>query len=827
MITWFGKLLGLDNVASIEDVQFSLSAAWAQFSSAGAWLFFFFVGIAVACFYYYLRLHNRGNRAARGFLAILRAVMLCLLILILAEPVVVFRLFSEPKPQLWVLFDGTDSMAIEDELSGSQRAALEDLLEPPSEATSPGLEGVAPNPDETVRRPRIDYVRRLFAGRPDNLLARLNEKFRLKTFVFDETVRELPDPSGWVGSDENANEKLTTTGQFTALGSAFRELSRRQATSDLAGLLVVSDFDQNSGPVATEAAQRFGVPVFTVGVGPAAVKDVRIALDAPVLMKKAERTTVNVAIEHEGTEADLAALRPSVQVRVLARPLGTDRDDASEVIEIGTKTVELTSNRVHEEFPFVPEVIGRYTLEAEVEPLEGEVVEQNNRAERPVNIRDDFLRLMYVEYEPTWEWRFVKEVFHRDRLVGMRGFRTFLRSADPNVREENELFLPTMTPSRAEFFANDVIFLGDMPAATLSTRFCEMVEEFVSKFGGGLVVVSGPRFGPGQLQNTPLANMLPVVVDPDARLRDQREFNFQLTYEAEITDFMRLGETDEENEKAWGLLDRVPWYQPVARMHSQGRALAVHPYDMCDDGQTPQPLIAIRRYGKGEVVYVAANETWRLRRKYGEEYYRQFWGQMIHRLGLSHALGDQKRFVVSTDRQQYKADEKVILTVEAYDSNYQPLEDEKIPDGALLAEVVVPGQAQDGSEQLQRYPVGRVREGVFEARVPVDVGGEYRVRVRDPITAELSEVRFQVTDLSAERRSAVRNVALQREISATTGGKTADLVDAAQLVDEIDLTSRSETSIRVIPIWNTWPCFLLVLALMLGEWLGRKWMSLP
>ena len=32
---------------------------------------------------------------------------------------------------------------------------------------------------------------------------------------------------------------------------------------------------------------------------------------------------------------------------------------------------------------------------------------------------------------------------------------------------------------------------------------------------------------------------------------------------------------------------------------------------------------------------------------------------------------------------------------------------------------------------------------------------------------------------------------------------------------------------EVIPLWNTWLSFGLVVALMLGEWLGRKWANLP
>ena len=99
-------------------------------------------------------------------------------------------------------------------------------------------------------------------------------------------------------------------------------------------------------------------------------------------------------------------------------------------------------------------------------------------------------------------------------------------------------------------------------------------------------------------------------------------------------------------------------------------ALAVHPNRYCvskTGKKQKQPIIATQQYGRGEVVYVGFNETWRLRKMYGERYYRQFWGQMIHRLGLSHAMGGQKRFVLRTDRRSYRTDDEVLLTVEAYD----------------------------------------------------------------------------------------------------------------------------------------------------------------
>ena len=166
---------------------------------------------------------------------------------------------------------------------------------------------------------------------------------------------------------------------------------------------------------------------------------------------------------------------------------------------------------------------------------------------------------------------------------------------------------------------------------------------------------------------------------------------------------MQLGANEIENAKAWDNLGKLPWYQPVAAKHPMPDVLAEHPTDKCADGKTPQPLIAIRKYGKGEVVYLGFNETWRLRRRYGEKYYRQFWSQLIYRLGMSHALGADKRFVARLDQQQYRAEDKVTLTVEAYDENYEPLADENLPERGLVAELV--DSRQERAPQIdQRSP---------------------------------------------------------------------------------------------------------------------------
>ncbi len=388
---------------------------------------------------YYFRYQRRGRATPRALLAACRAALLCLLVLVLAEPVMTFKLVSTPKPHLWVLFDGTDSMAIQDELPESDRRKLSQAVGMKPDAAPPGASGAKLTPS------RAEYVQSLLSRPKGNLLRSLEERFRIKAFIFDDGVRELADeasPNELSVSPPALAGRITTKGQFTALGEAFYELARRQATSRLAGLLVFSDFNQNSGPSAESAASRLGAPIYTVGVGPAAAMDLRVKLEAPLRMTKAERNEIHVILEQEGVQ------EPSVNLRVTAIRVDAGLTSV-EPITIADRQVDLNGYATPLTIPYTPDVTGLYKLTAEVDALAGEVIDQNNRAEREVSIRDDFMRLMFVEYEPTWEWRFIKEVFHRDKLVGMRGFRTFLRSADPKVRQYNELFLRTSRRSAA------------------------------------------------------------------------------------------------------------------------------------------------------------------------------------------------------------------------------------------------------------------------------------------------------------------------------------------------------------------------------------------
>ena len=807
---WLGRLLGREDLTQVDQARFSFGAGWAH--EDPAWVLFAIAGLGLVAFWFYLRRQPTRRPIGIG-LAVVRTLTLAVVVLILAEPVLELRFTDQPRPLLWLLADASDSM----NLAADQEGSIS----------------------------RADRLRTLLSE-PEGPIERLSERFRVRAFAFDrpDGVRPLELESlaaSQTGETAGgtAASSYAPAGSATALGSAIDDLRRRYSTQDLSGVVIFSDFVQNAGPSALDAAASLDVPIFSVGLGPTAAADLAVDLDAEPTVKKAERVTFSAILRQTGLTGNTATLRLSA----------TPADGSAQSHVVAEKQVLLDAPQSIADFAVTPEDAGRYVYSLAADPLPGETVAENNTVSRNVTVTDDYLRLLFVEYEPTWEWRFVKEVFHRDRLVGLRGFRTYLRSSDPSVRSTNELFLESLPPPRDEFFQYDVIFLGDLPASALPGRFAEMTQEFVSQFGGGLVVMAGPRFGPQALADSPLAEMLPVIVDRDAVRRDE-PFELVLTPAAAQFDFMQLGESEAENREAWRNLGKLAWYQPVRRVESTAVVLAEHPTDTTADGRTRQPLIARRPYGAagGEVVYLGFNETWRLRRKYGERYYRQFWGQLIYRLGLGHARGADKRFVIDPlPDEPFRPDEEIPFTVRAWDRNFERLTEEDIPGGALNAELVRrsfgEGGAGAGGESTSvasppaprdgRSPVSQPislpmsRPGVFEAHVAIYEPGDYRLRVTDPVTQEIHEARLRVADLSAERRVATRDAALQEALARTVpGGRAYEANELDRFVSEFDPARRTRTTTEILSLWDTWLVFGLLTGLLLAEWLVRKGVNL-
>lgn len=844
--TVFLRLLGIPEAQAIE----SLSLYWGTPWTRAPWLWLL-AGVTLFAFgvaFFYTRYQPVRRTVSRIFLIFARSVALAGLLAIALQPILVVKVQRPGRPALWLVIDDTESMTLPAKLSGSEQRSAgggsTDPLPPNGAHPSAGTSPTQNSPGAREALTRLEMLHEALRQLDPVLLEELSKAFRVNAFRLrrEEGVDPIPSALPELRQEEVWKRHLTGEGTVTALGNALLDLSKRRAGVSLAGIVLLSDFNQNAGIAPDAVVPRLQVPLYCVGIGEAQARDVAVDLQLPPMMKKDEKTHLTITIRQEGFTGD------QIGLRVFARQSHEDRPETQRpeqnalpsttppvLSETGTEvggevageliyqgTLRLSERVVHQEVPYVPRLAGPLVVTAEVDSRPSEVLLENNRVTRDTFVREYFVRVLYVEDEPSWEWRFIKEVFHRDPLVGPEGFRTYLRSADPRVRAENPLFLPTLTLPRKEFFTYDVIIFGDIPATALNRSFLEMVREFVNDMGGGVVFSIGPRFSPGQFVGTPLYDLLPVEVAPLTRLREGA-FQPQRTPEADLFEFMGLGGTPEENDRAWQNLGKLVWYYPVVRLRPLASVLLAHPRDTCADGKTPQPLIAAQRVGRGESVYIGFNELWRLRRKYGELYYRQFWGQLIHRLAIRHALGADKRFVVRTDHKEYRSGEEVRLSVEAYDADFHPLTEDKIPGGQLEA-VLAPASGTTGS--LRRLRLSQLRPGQFEARLTVFEPGEYRLTVHDPLAERNVETTFKVSFRSVEKQQPRRNKELQDRLASLSGGQSCELDQLEALLRKLPQHREKETEIIQVEIWNSWLAFGVIVGCLLLEWAVRKWLYL-
>ena len=94
------------------------------------------------------------------------------------------------------------------------------------------------------------------------------------------------------------------------------------------------------------------------------------------------------------------------------------------------------------------------------------------------------------------------------------------------------------------------------------------------------------------------------------------------------------------------------------------------------------------------------------------------------------------------------------------------------------------------------------------------------------MTTDEVEVSFKVAPVTAERRSAVRDYALQNALAGQTGGRSYELTGMQQIAEHVTAPRLVEKTERRFELWNTWLVLLLGLGLMLTEWLLRKLQNL-
>ena len=813
-------LLGLDAV-SLSDG--NLSLGWRYDVPVWAWLLIVASAWAAAWFSYR---HLQGRRWVRYALAGVRAALIVLIAVLLAGPQVVRRDEIVEPDRLLVLVDRSASMRIADVRAGDVNRA--------GGAAAAG----------TISRD--DAVRSALREQGEVFgPTRLGRGRETLWFGFGEGAFRIAPPLGDTAPLGDADAMAT------ALRQAIEQGQRQAAGRPISGIVLLTDgrSPESTGGALLNRLAQDSIRVYAVPVGsetlPLDLALVRV--DPPQTAFINDTVPVTVTVEQPGTPDGSTVDPADVVVRLVDLETGQTLDERSlEGVGLGQPLrLEARPTRVGEPRWRVEVIYNDAAQkpdgsETDVANFEGEMNLTNNAEEFLVRLIDRPIRVLYVEGYPRWEYRYLKNTLVREKSIDSS---VLLLSADRAFAQEGDTPITRLPQDAEEWDRYDVVVLGDVPAEAMSAEQRRQLHDLVAEQGRGLVWIGGPGATPNSYAGTVLADLLPMR-EPEATgpLAWDR-MTVTPTALAESLSVLRLGDDADAGRagsspgRAAGAgdgdglaggegwpegLPPLRWAQDLMGLKPTAEVLATaRPLDSAGN---ETPLVTRLRFGAGQSVYVATDETWRWRYGKGEAYAERFWVQLVRMLGREAAARSEEGARLSVSSRRVPEGATVVVDLDVRDAALLGRELPSVrvavrradadPDAPVLEVLELrPESGGDGPTRRFASPWRPLR------------AGDYELTVDEPSLAGLGlRAGVEVIGADDELRRPEADRARLAELAEATGGRVIELSNLAELAQPgvVPNLSRKVANDVAEPIWNSLAALILIVLLVTVEWVGRK-----
>ena len=645
---------------------------------------------------------------------------------------------------------------------------------------------------------RFDTV--IDAFEKTQLLSEMSTEFNLELIaVADQnTVLETPDSTAGNSFESTFDALGPPSGSSSKLGQGLQEVVESAAERVLAGVVIITDGADTSRlqPAWWQQLAASQVPVYAIGVG------------EEILTGDLSIASVDIA---ESATVD-SPVNAKVSIRYdVAGPARLRIFDGNDLLY--AKTVELPEGS--NEFGHVAEIVsgeeGLRDLKFELESKANEKNLVNNTQRRILSVKAVKRRILYIEGEPRWEFKFIRRALHNSPEIEL----VTLLHTSPNkfyrqgVASESELAdgFPT---DRESLFAYDAVMIGSYEAAMLTDQQQQNLRDFVRVRGGSLMMLAGPNgLSDGGWARSVVAQALPVSM-PDYKggyLRKRAQAT--ITALGEETQWLKLGTAASDNVERWNELPMLADLQDSGAPKAGASVLL----EAVREGER-LPLLTWQRYGRGKSYVLASSGTWRWQMGLSSEDQRHelFWQGLLGDL----VSGVLPRLSVSTEQPVYLDDSIVDIVIDARDALFQS-------DNSASVSAVL--QGPDSEEEL---PVKADPDlpGRFYTQVDAGKVGEYKVKVSWTEAGETLEQDswFLRQDNLAEDFALTLDRPFLQRIATETGGQYLPLARLSELPDLIRQSESRLVRNELLPVWNLPAVFLLLLFLKLMEWALRwRW----
>jgi len=699
--------------------------------------------------------HTIMRWPVRLSLAAIRLAGIALLLVMLSRLELQMQLQRKLPPTVAVLTDTSASMTLEDVNGKSRLDAARDFVEGP--------------------------------------LAALKNKNELVAYQFD-----------WQLTQESSSKQSVTAVGITRLVDAVAETAQREA--NLQAIVMLTDGNDttgNNGQLLAPLLAARGLPVYPLVIGEAGEpKLARINLaPASVYCRLGDefRLTATLTLQNLGAQVATVNLRQQGQDKPIA---------VRENVKLGDQPVDVS-------FVVKPERAGEHVFRIDAEGIGKTVTRKLLSAEHRVLVVDQKIKVLYVDV-PRDERKILQHWLSRDPVVDLATLTLLPKGGwyaqgvlqHPNAGDG----LPN---AEADLYKYDVIIFGDIPRSyfrsggdAAETKLQRLVE-FCTRRGGGLVTLGGRNaYAAGQYQDSALAGILPFAIDGVSEPQVPKKFLIQPTAAGLSHPLMALDANPQANREAWFDLPTLDGSNRVGKLKPSATLLAQR-----QEGDEVHPVMAIHNVGKGKVLSLAIDTTWRWEMQRADDrddYYRRFWGNTIRYLAPDPRVSPGNPQIV---RHQSHATvgETLELSTRLVDGIYQP-----IRGGDVQVKVTSPS----GKITIIYPRDGRSSPGLYEYQVPLTEAGTWEVATT--FQGKSSIEKIEAGELGGELDDPRARPDRMAELAKATGGRSAKLSDGEQLIAAMDLKPRIIEQQVAVALWNRPLTMVALLSLVCLDCFIRK-----
>jgi uncharacterized membrane protein len=624
------------------------------------------------------------------------------------------------------------------------------------------------------------------------VLDELQKRFQIRLYRLDGQLARI-----------SKLDDLTPSAPATRIGEGLKQVAGEAADLPIGAVVLVSDGADNSGgidldTISTLRSRR--IPIHTVGVGAEQVpRDIEMddAAVAPRALADS-RLAAKITFHQRGFAGQKANLTLRDGGKVLAaQPVTLSADG-----EVQSQTLLFNAGDA-----------GAKTLQFSLDPLPGEENRSNNGLARLVNVESNKRKILYVEGEPRWEYKFIRRAEDEDRIVKIA---SMLRTSENKIYRQgidDPKELADGFPTRAEdLFGYQGLIIGSVEVNYFTAAQQELIRQFVDRRGGGLLLQGGrASLADGGWGASSLADLLPVVLPNKKGTFHRDPATVELTPVGADNIITRLVEDPARNVERWKKLPYVMDYQEPGTPKPGAVVLA----EMTAGGRK-MPFLTTQNYGRGRTAVLATAGTWRwqMSQPLEDQTHEQFWQQLLRWL----VTDTPGRVVASVPNQMLFDDGRIQLNTEVRDKTYLPAGDARVeahilgPAGIAAQVEMAPDPNTPGAFHADwtAHKPGSYLTEIVATRANEEIG-------RDTLT-------FARMDGVAENFHTEQNRELLEKLAAQTGGRYWRLQDVNRLPSEISYSEAGITIRDTKELWNMPVVFFVLILLRCSEWLlRRKW----